>query len=159
VGEETKQTYVVTITRDTKQRMVARWRDFRGWKNSRRLTKMLEFGAVTGLREPREGKWGVSEGRDMPLWLKKRWEAVLRCMKERDYINDSEKRAIKQSLVCVCGRGIGLGEGKEGKKQIFSLSPHQDVGGAYQCAVFGSSIPSILSQLPLPCCSERVFIL
>jgi hypothetical protein len=38
----------------------------------------------------------------MPLWLKWRWEEVLRCMKERDYINESEKRAIEECLVWMC---------------------------------------------------------
>jgi hypothetical protein len=48
--------YVVMITRDTRQRKVARWRDFRGWKNSKRLTKLVGLVVEGGLRETKEGR-------------------------------------------------------------------------------------------------------
>jgi hypothetical protein len=48
--------YVVMITRDTRQRKVARWRDLRGWKNSKMPTKLVGSVVEGGLREAKEGR-------------------------------------------------------------------------------------------------------
>jgi hypothetical protein len=83
VGGEMRQMYVVILTRDNRQRRVARRRNFRGCKESINQGKRGLLGGG-----PKEGSWSwpmpVEEG--IP-W---RTEETLRCMRECGLYNDSK---------------------------------------------------------------------
>lgn len=72
------------MTREKRQRTVARWRDFRGKKRSIKPARK-----PVGVEGPKWERWGP-KGWDMPVSERWRWEAVLRCIKGTWVINDSK---------------------------------------------------------------------